>query len=312
MAAPKSSQSNGIDRRIAVAGWALAAGFLVFAGSLHGKNAALLKRIDDMERADGERLLLYEQQARQIVRLESFAARLRGASNALDPRDGDEAPGASRDARLPTEPAASPRTLASSTLEDILRAGASEETLRRSAALSVEMQYGDLFEVLDLPAERAEALRAASTMAVASEMESDLAAVSGKGGAPKDQGSANAIRAAVEALLTESERAAFRDYQDALPERMAREAFSAELALWAKELTAENRAEALDILVEEMLRASDGAGLDLQGQLDARREALTAAKARLEQEWSAEEFAIFDRFIAALLSGSEAVDSPSE
>jgi hypothetical protein len=294
----------------------LAAGFLLLAFTLYAKNAALLEKIEDAERADGERLLFYEQQQQQIEELEAqtqaLAARLRTALKAQAPREPVDPSKTSPEAVLPTEAAADPRDSQSSVLEDALGRGVSEESLRQSAEMSVNMQYSDLFGLLGLPAERAKTFRAALTMAVASEMKFALAAAAGTDGTPSSAKPGDTIRAAAEALLSEAELAVFSEYQDALPERVAREAFSAQLAIGAEGLTSENRIEALDILVEEMLLATGGLGSDVEALLRAQHEAIAAAGRRLEGRWSTEQFAIFTRFSAAQLSGLEAVDGLSK
>jgi hypothetical protein len=303
-------------RLIPFIGYGLAAGFLILAVTLYAKNAALLEKIEDAERADGERLLFYERQQQNIGELEAqtqaLATRLRAALKAQAPRKPVDPSKTSREAGLPAEAAVILRDSQPSVLEDALGRGLSEESLRQSAELSVNMQYGDLFGLLGLPAERAKTFRAALTMTVASEMKFALAVAAGTGGAPSSAKPGDTVRAAAEVLLSEAEFAVFSEYQDALPERVAREAFSAQLAVGADGLTAENRTEALDILVEEMLLAIGGLGSDVEALLTAQREAIAAAGSRLEGRWSAEQFAIFTRFAAAQSSGLEAADGLSQ
>jgi hypothetical protein len=310
------AKPTATHRLILFAGYGLAAGFLFLAVTLYAKNAALLEKIEDADRADGERLLFYEQQQQQIEELEAqtqaLAARLRAALKAQTPREPVNPSKTSPEAGLPAEAAADPRDSQSSVLEDALGRGVSEESLRQSAEISVNMQYGDLFGLLGLPAKRAETFRAALTMAVASEMKFALAAAAGTDGIASSAKPGDTIRAAAEVLLSEAELAVFREYQDALPERVAREAFSAQLAVGAEGLTSENRIEALDILVEEMLLATGGIGSDMEALLTAQHEAIAAAGRRLEGRWSAEQFAIFTRFSAAQLSGLEAADGLAE
>ena len=295
----------------------MAAGFLILAVALYAKNTALLETIEGAERADGERLLFYERQQQQIDELEAqtqaLAARLRAALKAQAAREPVDPSKTSREAGRPAEASVIPRDSQPNVLEDALGRGISEESLRQSAELSVNMQYGDLLGLLGLPAERAKTFRAALTMAVASEMKFALAVAAGTDGSPSSAKPGEPIRAAAEALLSETEFAVFSEYQDALPERLAREAFSAQLAVGADGLTAENRTEALDILVEEMLLVTGGMGSsDVEALLTAQREAIAAAGSRLEGRWGAEQFAIFTRFAAAQLSGLEAADGLSQ
>ncbi len=170
-----------------------------------------------------------------------------------------------------------------------------DEMAEQSARLSVDVDYGDLIVELDLDDARAYQLREIVTRVLKAQTKTAL------GDADAVQaGNSDPLREELARILTANELAKYDQYRAALPEKTLRTQYGLALGLYAPQLSEEDHAAALDVIVEESLAASAtraSGGGDLHGFVERQTAAFDNAAARLAEMFDADQMAPINRFL---------------
>lgn len=188
-----------------------------------------------------------------------------------------------------------------------------EKMMKSSVGMTVNMQYKDLFASLNLPEDRAAALREILTEHAEASAMAGLAMMRGEaegGEAPKPDD----LLAAVSEVLDPDELATFEQYQAELPERMMRQQYELQLGMFAPGMSAKGREHSINVLVDTMLADRDmmnpaqfpsGDSGAIQSHLDRTRGHMEAAAARLAEELGPEDAELLQGFMEQQLAGLE-------
>jgi len=159
-----------------------------------------------------------------------------------------------------------------------------EKLMESMLPAQIDMQYGELFNMLGLTDERKAALRDLILEHARAGSAAAMAMMRGESSPdememPSDDG----LRAAVGELLTPAELEQFNAYQEALPEKMMRQQFEMQIGMMAGDLPEEVRNLTVDVLVENLLTAQPE-GMTSMPDFDAMRAAFDNTIVTLEQE----------------------------
>lgn len=251
-------------RWLAAMGWcaAMAAGFACWV--LYRENESLRaahKTIDDARKELETRVarvtedLSRERSASaalegRLNELETTLDELKVASAAPAPEPVAETPPVGPRLRLPAAlPQGAPAD--DDAPSPLLQMAMSDEAIARSAGINLNMRYGELFTHLQLDAERADEIRAIIRSILEQQTRDALARARGGQGPQPPIDYDVWIREELAQVLTPQELAAFDEYQAGMNERIQRQSYDLQLTMFAPGLTPENRALALDVLVEE-------------------------------------------------------------
>lgn len=165
-----------------------------------------------------------------------------------------------------------------------------EKLMESVLPMQVDMQYGALFQELDLPADRKAALRAALLDHARGGMAAGMAFMRGED-APEDAAmpTDEDLLAAVGEILSPEELAEFSAYQEELPERMLRQQYDMQMGMMAGDVPEEVRAITVDVLVENMLAVEEAQESAMQPDFEAMRAAFDNTLVQLDQALTPEE-----------------------
>lgn len=199
-------------------------------------------------------------------------------------------------------------------LEAMFAGEAGEKLMRAEAKTALTTQYHDLFTTLNLPEERADALRAVLQTHLEEEAMTGLAMMRGE---TLDDGSpihSFDLAAAVAEVLSPEEMALFEQHEAEMPARLLRQLFDTEIGMMTPGMTAETRQYTVDVLVEHML-ADHGDAFDATSEtsdLSAVRASYEAAATQLEAELAPEDMAQVQGFLEQLNLGLDLATSMME
>lgn len=183
-----------------------------------------------------------------------------------------------------------------------------EALMKSSVGATVSMQYGDLFNALDLPEDRMEALKARITEHMEASAMAGLARMRGEEtDVPDDEALMDSLRE----LLDPDDFETFRQYQEALPERMLRQQYEMQLRMLAPGLSEASQQRTLDVIVEHMLDLQDSPEppADPATGMAVARASLEAAAAQLAEELPEEDAARIQQFFEQQLAGLDMVSA---
>lgn len=182
---------------------------------------------------------------------------------------------------------------------------AGEQMMRAGAKTALATQYHDLFTTLDLPEERADALREVLQAHLEDQAMAGLALMRGEPIEESTAHQAEDLKNAVAEVLTPEEMARFEQYQDEMPGRLMRQQFDLQIGMLAPGMEAETRQYTVDVLVDHML-ADNGDDFDttsMMPDLSAIRARYEAAATQLESELAPEDMAQVQGFLDQLNLG---------
>ena len=173
-----------------------------------------------------------------------------------------------------------------------------------SARSAAEMQYGDFFRELDLPAEIEAQVREILHASMVEQITRGMEAMRG-GADPEELRLTEKERVAelrldLAELLTDEELAAWDEYEATKEERVMRMQFDMQLGMFAAGMTPENRTLATDVLVEEFLASKDALKETPQNtaaSVNMQLAGMTRARERLAEQLDEKQLAHFDRFV---------------
>ncbi|MCX5758323.1 MAG: hypothetical protein NTU83_07420 [Candidatus Hydrogenedentes bacterium] len=192
-----------------------------------------------------------------------------------------------------------------------------KQLARQSAAMSVNMQYGGLFDKLHLSSEAEEHVRQIFADNAADQMTSAMDMMQGKSSPEtlkqaRDDSKAK-LRADLAAVLSPEAMATYDEYETEMPKRMLAQSLDMQLNMFAPALGADTRIRVRDVLQEEMLplaeeqhNAATGIPSNLQSYMDEQREVYARARDRLAQELDETQMVQVDRFISQAQQMSDA------
>ena len=200
---------------------------------------------------------------------------------------------------------------------------AGEQMMRAGAKTALTTQYHDLFTTLDLPQERADALREVLQAHLETQAMAGLAMMRGEPIEDNTTPHTEELKDAVAEVLTPEEMALFEQYQDEIPARVMRQQFDLQIGMMAPGMEAETRQYTVDVLVDHMM-ADNGDAFDatsMTPDLSAIRAHYEAAATQLETELAPEDMAQVEGFLeqlnlgldmAANLMGQNNSDTPEQ
>ncbi len=171
------------------------------------------------------------------------------------------------------------------------------------ARATVDVKYGDFIRSLGLDETRQAEVEEAFAKGMMAQFEQTASALFGNEENELGDAEADALRENLAQVLTAEELELFDASQSDARDKNIRRAFEVQLRVFAGGLTPENRERALDVFVEETLKAIDEEGmaapnsLDLQGQLNTQKTIYPRALKRLRDDFNDEQYAILERFV---------------
>ena len=186
-----------------------------------------------------------------------------------------------------------------------------KEVAKMGASMAVNMQYADLFSQLQLTPEVEQRVKDIISASMSEQMTMGMDAMGGKASMgdlhKRAEDSKAKLRADLSKVLTSDQMAAYDQYQQEMPERMMSQSIDMQLSMFAGSLSSEDRTQARQVIVEEMLAAGGGtdstgipANGNMQEHLQKQQAALQRARDRLAETFDADKIAQVDRFVAQL------------
>lgn len=186
-----------------------------------------------------------------------------------------------------------------------------KEMAKMGASMAVNMQYGDLFNQLQLSPETEQRVKDLITSNMSDQISKSMDAMGNKSSLQDMHKSAKEseaqLRAELSKLLTPEQLALYDQYQQEMPERMLGQSVDMQLSMFASGLSAEDRTQARQVIVEEMINAggaTDSTGIpangNMQDHLQKQQAALQRARDRLAETMDADKVAQVDRFVNQL------------
>ncbi len=182
---------------------------------------------------------------------------------------------------------------------------AGEQMMRASAKTALTTQYHELFTALNLPQERADALREVLQDHLKTRALAGLAMMRGESPDDGSMVDTHDLKSAVTDVLTAEEMARFDQYQEEMPGRLLRQQFDLQIGMMAPGMEAETREYTVDVLVDHML-ADNGDQFDatsMAPDISAFRARYEAVATQLEAELAPEDMAQVQGFLDQLNIG---------
>jgi hypothetical protein len=182
--------------------------------------------------------------------------------------------------------------------------GFSEEMARSTASTQVSLFYKDFLNELNVDAETRDIVREILNDFKGAETWDQILVARGELTQEEVEATdyPGQLRDALSAVLPDQELAYYDEYEDGMQERMIRQSYDMQLSMFAGELTEENRALALDFIVDEMsaleeaggapTNTEDGQAAQFQGVIDM----FDSVSAQLFEILPEDQYAAFERF----------------
>jgi len=248
---------------LALGGWALAVLFALAAAWQAQQARAARQAAEDASASVAAALAMHEQLETEANTLRDAFARL---EREVEARAADSAPGEDDAggfdfaalaeqlgaAGAPGEPAgeqADPMSGFGEAMQHFM----SDEMVGHTADMSIGMMYSDLFELLMLPPEQEEAVRAIMREAFMEQMKQAREMMGGGGEEHAHDEDADArVRAALAEVLDPESLALYDAYEEELPRRMMEQSMDMQLSMAGLRLDPETHIVVRDVFVEEL------------------------------------------------------------
>ena len=186
-----------------------------------------------------------------------------------------------------------------------------EQMATMGANMAVSMYYGELFEMLDMPAEAEERVRAILGDHLARQIMAG-AEMLREQSSPEDSQARQAemeaaLRADLSEVLNETGMGIFDEYQAGFQERGVRQSLNMQIGMFAPNLSPDSRDVVVDVIAEEMLAGvHPETGMTMSGPEPAQQlGALDRSRERLSTVFDEREMASVDRFLEQQRSAIE-------
>lgn len=180
-----------------------------------------------------------------------------------------------------------------------------DRMLDTTAGMTVNMQYGEYINGLNLPPEKKEEVRGLLERYMGKMMRMGLDFMTGGGDpqnlGPEGQAATDEMMRELESLVGAEGMAEFNRYSEQLPERMLEQSLDMQMGFFAAGLSQETRDTVKTVIIEEMLAPPGGAGAEKPATVDAafeeQRAAFDRALDRLSTMLPPEEYAQAEGFV---------------